>query len=66
MQMIEMLQDTIDGNPCNNSWKGPVWQVVLDSLANNLKSCSACESKFVCLKTDHKEVRHLQEMSSFS
>ena len=63
--MIEMLQDATDGNTCDNGWKGPVWQSIADALDNDLKTRSACQSKFVRLKKEYKEVKHLRDISGF-
>lgn len=63
--MIDMLQDGSDGNTCDNGWKGLLWQPIADNSDDRLKTRSACESKFVLLKKDYKEVRHLREISGF-
>ena len=63
--MIEILQDVSKGNRCGNGWKGPVWQRVADSLEDQLKNCRACKLKFVRLKKDYREVKHLLDRSGF-
>ena len=63
--IIEKLQEMSDGNTCNNGFKGSTWQAVADMLDDDLKNWSACESKFMRIKAEFKQVKFLNDSSRF-
>ena len=63
--IIEKLQELSDGNTCENKYKSSTWQAVVDMLADGVKTKSACESKFMRLKKEYKEVKFLRDPSGF-
>lgn len=63
--IVAKLQEMSDRNTNDNGFKGATWQAVAGMLDNDFKMRKACESKFMRIKAEHKQVKLLQDMSGF-